>query len=178
MAINVNLVLTAPETAADFTEKARLALNDDPKSRLNAIANYLVAAAGGQGSVTAKVQVDAVKASGTVTLASVLANDTVTIDGVVLTAVSGTPAANQFDMSGSDTVDAVSFVAAVAANATLASKVVATSALGVVTLTALTAGTAGNSITLASSNGSRLAVSAARLASGTNGTEYTVQVGQ
>lgn len=178
MAINVNLVITAPETAADFKEKLFLDLNDDPKRRLVKLAQYFDAAAGGLGSVGISAQVAAVKASGTVTLASVAAADTVTINGVVLTAVSGAPAANQFDISGTDTADAVSFVAAVAANATLAGMVLATNVAGVVTLEAKVGGVIGNAITLASSNGTRLAVSAARLAGGTDGTAYTITVGQ
>ena len=178
MAINLNLLLSAPETAADLKEKLRLDLNPESKERLVALAKYIEAAAGGLGSISGAVQVAAVKASGTVTLASVNAADTVTINGVVLTAVSGAPAANQFDMSGTDTVDAVSFCAAVAANATLAGLVTAANVAGVVTLTAINGGVSGNAITLASSNGSRLAVSAARLASGTDGTAYTIAVGQ
>lgn len=175
---NLNLLLSVPETTADLKEKLRLDLNPDPKERLNALASYLHAAAGGLGALTIVNQVAPVKASGTVTLASVSAADTVTINGVVLTAVSGAPAADQFDISGTDTADAVSFCAAVAANATLAGLITAANVLGVVTLTAIVPGLPGNAITLASSNGTRLAVSAARLAGGTVGTSYSYSVGQ
>jgi len=178
MAINFNILMSVPETDADLKEKLMLVLSDDPKRHLIKLASYLEAAAGGLGSLSARLQVSAVKASGTVTCASVQAADTVTINGVVLTAVSGAPAADQFDISGNDTADAVSLVAAINANATLAGLVLASSALGVVTIEALNGGLSGNAITLASSNGSRLAVSAARLAGGTNGTAYTVTAGQ
>jgi len=178
MAINFNVLLSVPETAADLKSKLILDLNDDPKRRLVKLADYLVAAAGGLGSLSARLQVAAVKASGTVTCASVLAADTVTINGVVLTAVNGTPAADQFDMSGDATAEAVSLVAAINANATLAGMVLASNVAGVVTVTALNGGVSGNSITLASSNGTRLAVSAARLASGSDGTATTLTVGQ
>jgi hypothetical protein len=178
MAINFNLLLSVPETAADLKEKLRLELNDDPKARLNALAQYLVAAAAGLGSASVRAQVAAVKASGTVTCASVLAADTVTINGVVLTAVNGSPAADQFDMSGNATAEAVSLVSAINANATLAGLVLASNVAGVVTVEALNGGLSGNAITLESSNGTRLAVSAARLAGGTNGTAYSYSVGQ
>jgi len=178
MAINFNILLSVPETAADLKEKLILELNDDPKRRLVKLADYFVAAAAGLGSLTARLQVAAVKASGTVTCASVLANDTVTINGVVLTAVNGTPAANQFDMSGNATAEAASLVAAINANATLAGLVLASNVAGVVTVEALNGGLSGNAISLASSNGTRLAVSAAALAGGTNGTAYSFSVGQ
>lgn len=178
MAINLNMYLSVPETSADLKEKLRLDLNPDPKERLNALALYLQRAAAGNGSLTMRLKAAAVQASGTVTCASVLAADTVTVAGVVLTAVNGSPAADQFDMSGNDTADAASLASAINANATLAAIVSATSALGVVTITALNGGVAGNQFTLASSNGTRLAVSAAKLSGGTEGTAYSVQVGQ
>lgn len=110
------------------------------------------------------------RATGTVTLATVSAADTVTVNGVVFTAVNGSPTGNQFDMSGTDTADAVTLVTAV--NNVLPSftgvygKIKARSAAGVVTFYAVDGGTAGNAYTLASSNGGRLAVSGATFASG------------
>lgn len=178
MAINFNLLLSVPESAADLKSKLILDVNDDPKRRLVKLADYLVAAAAGLGSLSARLQVAAVKASGTVTCAAVNAADTVTINGVVLTAVNGAPAADQFDMSGSATAEATSLVAAINANATLAGLVLASNVAGVVTIEALNGGVSGNAISLASSNNTRLAVSAAALASGTNGTAYSFSVGQ
>ena len=109
---------------------------------------------------TVQTKVNAVKATGTITLSSHVNTNTVTINGVVLTC--GT------DYSGADdTAKATSLAAAINANTTLDGMVVATSALGVVTLTALVPGELGNAVTLAiSANGS---VSAARMAGGTNG---------
>lgn len=110
------------------------------------------------------------RASGTVTCASVQAGDTFTLNGVIYTAVSGTAAANQFDMSGSDTACAASLVTSITAALTsdtgVYGKIGAKSALGVVTLFSLTVGTGGNAYTLASSDGGRLAVSGATLANG------------
>jgi phage tail sheath gpL-like len=108
-------------------------------------------------------------ASGTVTCASVSAADTATINGVVFTAVNGgTPTSAQFDMSGSDTACAASLVAAINASIDplLSGVVTAANAAGVVTVRAVTAGTAGNSLTLATSNNTRLAKSGTVLANG------------
>ena len=114
---------------------------------------------------------DIVTASGTVTCASVADADTVTINGVVFTAVTASPTGDQFDQSGTDTADATDLARSINASTTELIKdyVTATSAAGVVTITSVYPGRMGNTQTLASSNGTRLAVSGARLASGTGG---------
>lgn len=110
-----------------------------------------------------------VSATGTVTLASVTAADTVTINNIVYTAVSGTKSDNtEFDIDGTDTVDAVDLVDSVTNDTrqgTLAD-ITADNVAGVVTFTSTAIGTAGNAVTLVSSNGTRLAVSAATLSGG------------
>jgi hypothetical protein len=53
-----------------------------------------------------------------VTMASVLANDTVTLNGTAITAVTGAAVNNQFDRSGTDTATATNLVAAIAASTT------------------------------------------------------------
>jgi phage tail sheath gpL-like len=120
-------------------------------------------------SYTVACRESAVAASGTVTCAAVQAADTVTIAGVTFTAANGSPVGNQFDMSlASDTLVAADLVRSINASATagISGCVTATNVLGVVTITASMPGKLGNAITLASSNGTRLAVSGARLASG------------
>jgi phage tail sheath gpL-like len=108
-----------------------------------------------------------VRASGTVTVASILADDTITINGVTLTGKASPSGQDQFDSDGSNTVVAAAIVTAINAHTSLTGIVSATSSAGVVTVSAYVKGLIGNSITLASSNGTRLAVSAARLAGGT-----------
>lgn len=134
--------------------------------------NYLKSLIGGAriGAVSMTCRNSAVFATGTVTCASAAAADTVTINGVAITAVSGTPANDQFDVSGNDTADATSLAAAINNSTTSGIKdiVTATSSGAVVTVKARVPGYIGNAITLASSNGTRLAVSAARLANGTD----------
>lgn len=108
-----------------------------------------------------------VRASGTITVASIQADDTITINGVTLTGKSSPSGESQFDSDGSDTVVATAIKNCINANSSLTGIVSASSSLGVVTVSAYVKGLIGNSITLASSNGTRLAVSAARLAGGT-----------
>lgn len=103
------------------------------------------------------------QATGTITFAAAAAADTVTVNGVTLTANT------DFSVAGDDTADAAAYVTAFNAqtNALIAGIVSASSSGAVVTLTATQSGRYGNCITLASSNGTRLAVSAARLTGGT-----------
>jgi phage tail sheath gpL-like len=150
---------------------------DSTPESLQKIGTFIESCRGGcrLGNVTFEVRNNAVAATGTVTCASASAADTVTINGTAFTAVSGTPAGNQFKVGVSDTADAASLVSAINASATaiVSNHVTASSALGVVTLTAKVPGHVGNAITLASSNGTRLAVSGARLTGGTHDTLIT-----
>lgn len=116
-------------------------------------------------------------ATGTVTMASVLANDTFDYDGTVFTAKTGSPGAAEWDRSlASNTLVAADLVRVFNATAATAAKAVATSALGVVTFTPVLPGTAANSFTLASSDGTRLAVSAATMTGGTEVTSGDVRL--
>lgn len=114
-------------------------------------------------------------ATGTVTIASATAGDTVTIGGVTFTAVAGgaTASNQEFDdvaNSGSNAATATSLEAAIndatsqglieAGNGGVSAT--ANAASDVVTLTATVTGSTGE-LTLASSNGTRLAVSGATL---------------
>lgn len=86
-----------------------------------------------------------IAAFGTVTIAAGgNAADTVSINGVALTAVSGAPAANQFDISGTATADVTSLCAAInlqTNNALIVKHVEACQFAGSVTLTSCVAGT-------------------------------------
>lgn len=166
-----NIVVTITSDLSMESLKANINAGSASKlAALNSVSDLISSMVGGVKNGSIAVKYGTTAASGTVTCASVSAADTVTIQGVVLTAVSGTPAADQFDISGSNTADGDSLVRAIGRNSTLAALVSASNAAGVVTITALDAGTAGNSITLASSNGTRLAVSGATLASGADTT--------
>lgn len=111
-------------------------------------------------SLTLAIDDYAVAASGTITHASVSANDTVTVNGVVFTAKSSGASGNEWNIGASNTTSAAAFVVAFNASASAKTNllITATSALGVVTLTAIRTGLDGNAFTLVSSNGTRLAV--------------------
>jgi hypothetical protein len=105
----------------------------------------------------------------TVTVASANVADTVTVgdgdDTFVFTAVASgaNPALGQWDQGGTDTADAASLVTAINTIAAdpaniLYGLVEAKSTAGAVDIYAVTPGTAGNAFTIATSNGTRLAI--------------------
>jgi len=64
------------------------------------------------------IQVGTTSSTAIVTLASVQAGDTVTLNGQAITAVSGAPANNEFDISGTNAAGATSLAGAVLASTT------------------------------------------------------------
>lgn len=119
--------------------------------------------------ITGTVSIDDPRAVGTITLSGVTAGQTVTVAGLVYTAVAGTAAnSSEFSVAGDDTADAAALAAAINAreNARDTQKVTATSAVAVVTVKAVADGTAGNAIPLVKS-GAGITLSGAVLAGGT-----------
>ena len=172
-------VTVADLSARSGTDLTNAILETTDRNRvINSLCNYFMRKQSiSSGSFDVTISNSAlVAASGTVTCASVLAADTVTINGVAFTAVNGTPSGNQFDMSGTNAQTATSLAAAIAASSTALVQccVTASASSAVVTVTSLVKGLIGNTQTLASSNGTRLAVSGARLAGGTGGQGSTV----
>jgi phage tail sheath gpL-like len=110
-----------------------------------------------------------VAASATLTLASAVATDAITIGPVTLTA-SSTPAnENQWEIDGADdTADAASLAAAINAHSTLSQVVTATSEDEVVTVTAKQKGVVGNFINISSADAT-ITASGANLSGGTGG---------
>jgi len=126
----------------------------------------------------AKVSTGAIQASGTITLSSMVATDTVTVNGVVFTCVSSGAGANQFNVGLSDTATAANLAASI--NASITAKVInvvsATSVAAVVTVTAVQPGLAGNMNTIAiSAHGS--VSGSGFLTSGTDGSQVAVNFG-
>jgi hypothetical protein len=139
----------------------------------------------GGGSKMAKVWADIsssnlLAATGTVTMASAAAADTVTLNGVVFTAVTGAvtgvAASTSWSIDGTDTAAATSFCQSINFGASGVALVKeffsAVNTAGVVTLYAKPRGVVGNAFTLASSHNTRLAVSGARLTGGLGGQSY------
>lgn len=121
------------------------------------------------------------KADGTITVASVTASDTVSINGVTITASGAqTPSGLNFDeAAGSDVDVASSLVAAINDSGNGLNAVVTADNAGgtsaVVTVTAVVPGAASNSMALVSSNGTRLAVEAATLTGGVDPADFKVE---
>ncbi len=126
-----------------------------------------------------QTKVNLVFATGTITLSSLVATDTVTVAGATYTCVaSGATGPLQFNVGADDTASAASIAALVNAD-TATGAATATSALGVVTVNAYLPGKIGNLVSLGiSAHGSK---SGALLTGGTNGdqerTHYYGSVG-
>lgn len=162
----ITLIHTAEtiQTVKDILQKQ----GSKPRAECIKLSNYFDALGGGlrKATMTVAVNTTGVKATGTVTLSSIAAADTVTIAGLVFTG-SDTPSTTvQFLTGTTDTLSAVSLAAKINAHASLLGIVTATSALGVVTLTAVNTGLVYNRVGLAiSAHGS---VSGALMTGGTN----------
>jgi hypothetical protein len=127
---------------------------------------------------TFDLMADAVRASGTITIdySKIAADDTVVIAGTTFTCkASGANGTTQFNKVTNATATAASLVTAINANTTTSKYLSATSALGVVTVTCKQAGTIGNTLALAKTENvtDAITLSAAAMASGTNGTLTT-----
>jgi hypothetical protein len=109
------------------------------------------------------------KADGTVICATVLAGDTVTVNGLLYTAVAGAKADDtEFSVDTGNNETATDLADSIDDDVRVGTvaDVVATATTGTVTIVAAYGGTIGNTITLASSDGVTLAVSAATLTGG------------
>lgn len=98
-----------------------------------------------------KISTGSVQASGTITFAGLVATDTITVNGVVFTAVASGATGNQFNVGASDTITATNAAKAINASVTAnVIHVVFASAVGpVITVTAVQPGLQGNMNTLA-----------------------------
>jgi len=158
-----SIIVTSQESAQAVKDKFLLS-RQSPVTLLNAISDYFRRMAGGITASKAYVSTTVVQASGTITLSAFVANDTVTVNGTVLTGKASPSGAVQFLIGASDTATAANLAACINANTTLNKQVVATSAAAIVTITALVPGAFGNLGTLAiSAHGS---VSGANLTGG------------
>lgn len=127
-------------------------------------------AAGAISEIGSTFSIVDLRATGTVVCAAAVAADTVTVNGKVYTAIANGAVPSgytQFSVGAGNTSCGDNLVAAVnAREKEFGYGVQAANVTGTVTFTAVLEGVAGNSLTLASSNGTRLAVSGATLANG------------
>lgn len=169
MPVVTSIHITHDTEAKSTIDSELLREAGSPCEEATALANFVTAAAGGARNARIEVQTDAtdpVAASGTATMATPQANDTLTIGGHVLTFVASGATAEQVNIGVDNATTAANLVSRINGHATLSQWVVASRSGAVVTIAARLRGAMGNAITLASSNGTRLAVSGARLASG------------
>lgn len=166
------IVLDVPETTQQFQD--RLQMGSEPKIAAVSIGNYFQAMAGGVRLGTVSALVGAVQATGAVTFTGLPSNnETMSVCGVTLTAVSGTPTGNQFQIGADATATATNLRNLINSQSTLNKIVVATSNAGVVTLTCLVPGVIGNGLQLSESL-SNATITA--FASGAEGTAYTLDL--
>lgn len=127
-------------------------------------------------------------ADGTITCATAVAGQTVTVNGLLYTAVAGAKANNtEFSIDTSDTATGIDLADSINNDARVGTSgdISASETTGVVTVTTDVAGVAGNAITLVSSNGTTLAVTGAGFLTGgvdamtvtVNGLTYTAVAG-
>lgn len=167
----ISLIIKTPKNPDEFKRTSSPRTN--LKNIINLIKGFEVGSQLGSVSIYGS-SADPVAASGTITLASAVATNTVTIGKTVFTFTS-TPTSNtatavDVEVDGADdTADAAALAAAINANTLGAATIVsATSALGVVTVTALVPGVLGNQIALAKS-GAPITVSGTYLSGGAGG---------
>lgn len=122
--------------------------------------------------------VGAAKASGTLTLASVVAGATAQIGFQTFTAVASGATGNQFNVGLSDTATAMNLAAVVNANSSLTNVVSASSSGAVVTVMSQSYGNTGNQIGLVGSTGNgTITASAAHLSGGAEPTNTAYSFG-
>jgi hypothetical protein len=126
---------------------------DDAPTAIERVKRLIEAGMSGTKTLsTMKVRDAATAATGTITLASCLANTVIKVNGVYFSAITGTGvvANNSFKIGVTDTADAAALAAAINASTStaIAGIVTATSALGVVTLTAVDKGYSSNALTI------------------------------
>lgn len=179
MSSSIVIVIKSDETQA-FHNQLHVLSSSKPKQQAQALSKLLKDISSGRHRAVVNVSTSAaapVQASGTITCASVSADDTVTILGTVLTAKASPSGEDQWSQAGTNTEDAASLASKINAHSTLSKLVHATSSSGVVTVKAHEFGIAGNKLTLVSSNGTRLAVTGSGyLTNGAGGAQQTPTV--
>lgn len=170
-----HLALTSALSLAQFNSQCDVSMGGLPA--MNNFQDFVSGLIGGNQAALCTFTFGRIQAVGTLTFVSVIATNTILINGVTFTCVASGATGNQFNVGGTDTLTAVAAAAAINASVTalVSGYVTATSALGVVTITAVASGLPGNGFTISSPNGT-ITASGARLTGGTNGTTTTVDL--
>jgi phage tail sheath gpL-like len=145
-----NILITTQDSAQAVKDKLILS-RQSPTTLLEAIAQYFHRMSGGITAAKVQVSTTVVQASGTITFSSFVQDDTITVNGTLLTGKDSPSGSAQFQTGAgtTDTTIAAAAAACINANSTLNKQVVATSASNVLTVTALVPGAFGNLGTIA-----------------------------
>jgi len=164
--ISVDTVLTPAQQASYL-------VFDDRYKGAKTISDYFLAMGGGLREGLVTVKVGALQASGTLTITSTgpALTETITVAGVVLTAVASDPTTAQFVRNDTPATAATNIATAINLNPTLASVVTASSVAGVVTCLAVVPGKSGNGMVLSDASSNTESVT---FAAGSNGTLTTL----
>lgn len=170
---SIVITIKSEEAQADLKNKYKQDA-DRQDENMNALARYMKALASKNERASVQVSTGStnpVAASGTWTLDTVVATDTVTVAGITFTGTD-TPSTNlHFNTSlATDTLIAADIVRAVNAHPTTSKFVSATSAGAVVTVTAHQAGEIGNFIDFTDADSTITSSGSGYLAGGTGGT--------
>lgn len=170
----LSIIVKSGRTGTDLADRLNVS-STSPRVVIQRLINTLTAVAGGVENASIDVQTasaDPVAASGTITLsyADIANSDTVSVAGVTLTCVTGTPTGAQFKKVTDGATTATNLATLINSNATTSLYVYASASGAVVTVTALVKHKLGNLVALATSNATGFVLSAAALAGGTGGT--------
>lgn len=165
------ILVKSEKTQAELQQRFQLE-SGKPKIEARALQELFHRVECGIDAATVEVQTGSanpVAAAGTLTCASVVATDAITIGTTTFTFTSTPLLSTDVEVDGADdTADAAALAAAINAHATVGQIVTATSLLGVVTVTAKQKGVVGNFIPLSSADAT-ITASGAFLTGGTGG---------
>lgn len=187
MSQTVQINITTGAETTNTIKNIFLKPTSDQREEARAISNYLIAAESGLRTCFFDVQVNngaGVAASGTIIFSDVsTANDTILINGVTLTAVSGTPTNNQWQVKGTAALQATEVARAINASSTslVSGQVTAAkTSTATVTITSNFVDISGNTVTIAKGvdAGSVMTVSGARLTGGVSATANVYHFGK
>jgi len=176
MSSRLRLDVQSGASAATVKGRLRLFASGFAPSVIQRVAD-LITGMNGVHSSRMSVVTTAVQATGTITLSSFVADDTITVNGITYTGKSSPSGAHEFLIGADDTATAANFVTKMNADTDthITGVVTASSAAAVITFTSAVAGNIGNAITIAiSAHGT---ASAARLSGGSQDTPVVLYNG-
>lgn len=174
----VKVLISVPDSEATMNSQYLQINTAANQASYNGLENMIAAMIEGSQIAYSKLSAGLLQASGTITLSSLVATDTVTVNGVVFTAVASGATGNQFNVGGTDTITAANLAAAINASSTakVINVVTAAAVAAVVTVTAVQPGLAGNMNTIAiSAHGS--VSGSGFLTAGTDGDQVATNFG-